>query len=173
MTVRVIFLLRHALAMPPGSAAQDSARSLSAKGLEDAQILGRIMAQKKYIPDVVLCSPAIRTRQTREALGGIAPPEKTALLPILYDGGTQSYFEALQGLPDSARTVLLIGHNPCVHECAAGLAGDGPEAMLQRLLSGYKPATLSVLALELKAWADLRPRAATLTDLLDAQDYAA
>lgn len=170
---RRLFLLRHALAMPPVSGGNDKTRILSPKGLEDASALGRLMMRKNYMPDYILCSTATRTRQTLEKLFQSLPKTPTSFIDALYDGGTESYVREIQKIPAQYKSVLLVGHNPCVCEYALSVLAQGREAMLERLREGCKPATLAVLNCDLEDWALLDKKAAEITDLLDPLDYNA
>jgi phosphohistidine phosphatase len=128
-TTKRLFLLRHALAVPPMTGAQDIARNLSPKGLEDAAALGKIMVQKGYIPDYILCSTAVRTRQTLEKLMESLPKAPIEYVSDLYNCGTRCYVETIDSLKNNPANVLLIGHNPCIYEYAVAIAT--PERRLQ------------------------------------------
>ena len=80
------------------------------------------------VPDLVLVSPARRTLQTLEAL---EPWDETPLVEpteALYLGTATQLLTVLHGVPDVVRSVLLIGHNPGLHELAVMLAGPPAKA---------------------------------------------
>jgi phosphohistidine phosphatase len=168
---RRLFLMRHALAMPPISGGDDKARVLSPKGLSDASMLGRIMMRKNYMPDYILCSTAVRTRQTLEKLMQSLPKTETAFVDKLYDGGTESYVREIQKIPAKYKSVLLVGHNPCVCDYALSITAQAREALLERLHEGCKPATLVALNCNIEDWALLETKAAEITDYLDPIEY--
>jgi phosphohistidine phosphatase len=98
-------------------------------------------------PDVVLVSSARRTLQTLEAL---TPFEDGALiepLDSLYLASWQQLLDVIRTVPETARSLLVIGHNPGLHDLAmalvgpAALAGDGPT--LRRLSEGYPTGALA------------------------------
>ena len=169
---RRLFLLRHALAMPVAGG-DDAGRDLAPKGKEDAEALGRYMNLKHYIPDLVLCSPAKRTRQTLDGLQARLNIPQLCFPDVLYAGSTGDYVHEIQKCPDGARNILLVGHNPSIYELIALLAGKGRDSLIQRLSEGYKPASLSVLHCPCDAWQDIQPGECEITELVDPLDYNA
>ncbi len=121
-----LLLLRHAPAERARPGAPDHERPLSDPGRADAAAIGETMAERGERPDVVLCSTSQRTRQT----WGLLHPElpqapEPRFLRELYDGG--NYLAVLQRDGGDAASLLLIGHNPTIHELAMLLA-DSSEA---------------------------------------------
>jgi phosphohistidine phosphatase len=116
MTERTLVLLRHAKADHP-SGVSDEQRPLTARGHADAGAAGAWLARGGLRPDLVICSPAKRTRQTWHgvavALPGDAAPQVRYEQEV-YDGGAEELLSLVRGLGDEVRTVLLIGHNPSV-----------------------------------------------------------
>jgi phosphohistidine phosphatase len=106
-----LILLRHAKA--EAYAETDLERPLSARGERDARTAGRWLSGHEPNVDLVLYSPATRTRQTWELLlpeWGGSP--RVRELPGLYDASAEDLLTVVRQLPDHARTVLLVGHNP-------------------------------------------------------------
>src|SRR5205823_5894177 len=82
------------------------------------------------VPDLVLVSPA---RRALETLAGLEPWDETPLiepLESLYLATAPQLLEALQGVNETVRSVLLIGHNPGMHELGTTLAGTQPAAAM-------------------------------------------
>jgi phosphohistidine phosphatase len=123
---RTLVILRHAKAERPSGVA-DLDRALTQRGHADAAAAGAWLASRGYIPDLVICSPAKRTRQTWHgvavALAGARAPE-VRYEPGLYDDGIGELLDLLKGVPDRVGTVLLIGHNPTVSALSAVLDDD-------------------------------------------------
>src|ERR1700677_3600417 len=113
-------LLRHAKSDWPD--VPDEKRPLAKRGRHDAPAVGRWLHEHGYLPDVVVCSTARRTRQTWEliapALGG--SPSVT-FEPRAYDASALTLLYLAQELPSHYRAALLIGHNPAVSELANSL----------------------------------------------------
>jgi phosphohistidine phosphatase len=154
-------LLRHAKSDWPDVA--DHARPLAKRGRHDAPAVGRWLREHGYLPDVVVCSTARRTRQTWEliapALGG--SPSVT-FEPRAYDASALTLLYLARELPSQYRAALLIGHNPAVSELANSLVRPPAED------EGPLPPRLSfptaaVAVLEFTGdWAALAPAQARL-----------
>lgn len=169
---KTLFLLRHAMALSDGGAG-DKARRLAPRGVEDAEALGRLMAKQNYVPDVVLCSSAVRTRQTFEHLKLNIPTAAIRFEDDLYTGTTGDYLHLIQGISDDYNRVLVVAHNPSIYELVILLAAQGADSVMQRLTEGYHPATLSTVQCKCKTWADIQPAENTLADFTDPMDYNA
>lgn len=123
---RTLLVLRHAQAGgQPGVA--DEQRPLTSGGRRDASSAGRWLLAQRLIPGLVLCSTARRTRQTWElvaaALGTAAAAAQVSFERRVYQAGGESLLDLVQQAPGEAGTLLLIGHNPAVHQLASGLTG--------------------------------------------------
>jgi len=127
MTARTLVLLRHAKADRPNGIA-DTDRPLTDRGHADAAAAGAWLLASGHIPDLVLCSPARRTRQTWHsvaiALGGAGTP-KVQYERELYDGGVTEALDLIAAAAKEAQTILLIGHNPTVSQLSVALDAAG------------------------------------------------
>lgn len=130
MTDRQLILLRHAKAERPDGYATDAERPLSARGRADARAAGAWLAERGLRPDLVLCSPAVRTRQTWDgvaaalALGPAANPA-VDYQSSLYALGAESLLTIIGGTAPEVRTLLVIGHNPTMSVASALLDPEG------------------------------------------------
>lgn len=165
-----LFILRHAQTLPSDSGG-DIARKLTPEGKKDAQALGKFMAQKNYRPDIILCSPATRTRETLagvlESLGEIP----TEYLREIYNGSAGDVLRLIRQQNDKNEKILVVAHNPGVYELTARLAGSGTPSLLNRLSHGYSPGTLSVLSCPCESWNDLAPGENTLGGFYEPGNY--
>lgn len=160
---RRLILMRHAKAEP--FATTDHDRVLTERGRKDAADAGRHLAERSMLPDHALVSSAKRARETWAA---VAEGAGSDLGPVFddatYTGSPDVVMEALSAVPESAETVIFVGHNPTVAYLAHLLEdGEGePEAQAQ-LLQGYPPGCLAVLEVEVP-WAELGPETGRLVD---------
>ncbi len=168
-----LLLLRHAKAVPDDPSLQDHARPLTPRGRADAAAMGAAMRRLGLAPDVVLVSSALRTRQT---LAELEPWDDTPLLePMdsLYLAPPERILAVLRQVAETARGVLLIGHNPGLHELAIVLAGDqaivGDDPASRALAEGFPTGTLTEFAVP-GPWRDLDPGRARLLRLLRPRD---
>ena len=118
-TVKTLHLLRHAKSSWKQPELADHDRPLSKRGRRAAEAMAHRFAELDT-PDLVLCSTALRTRQTLKRLA--LKPAKVVLIEAIYSGGNRELMQLLSDLPESAGTVLLIGHNPALHRLALALA---------------------------------------------------
>jgi phosphohistidine phosphatase len=140
-------LLRHAKSDWPDVA--DQARPLAKRGRHDAPAVGRWLAARGYLPDVVVCSTARRTRQTWELIAPeLGGSPSVTFEPRAYDASALTLLYLARELPDRYRTALLIGHNPAISELASSLAGppqDAPPAEAGPPRLSFPTAAVAVL----------------------------
>jgi phosphohistidine phosphatase len=123
-----LILLRHAKAESVSSTGRDFDRGLSDRGHRDAAIIGRVLAQAGYAPDLVLVSSARRAVETWEGVAPAFPAADVQESRALYLATREQLAEAAdEGL--AAGCVMIIGHNPGLHEFALMLAGAGPDRL--------------------------------------------
>ncbi len=163
--MKKLLLLRHAHATGD-HAMNDFDRPLSPAGVIKATTLGKLMKTKDYQPDFIYCSPALRTHQTLENLFKFLRPCTTQSPRSLYNAGRNDLRAILDQTPSSAKTVMIVAHNPGIHSLAAMLAQEEPSQHYADLMSGYAPATLSVLECNIQNWAHLMPGENALKDLM-------
>ncbi len=170
-----LLFLRHAQAEPPAAGGADHDRPLSPRGQADAAAIGRAMRQAGLQPDVVLVSPALRTQQTLAALQAAKLWDERPnidTLPLLYMATAARLRDLLRDLPETARSALLISHNPGVHELARSLSGPVPmNPALSRLATAYPTAALAEFLIT-TPWRKLGPGAAALQRFLPPSDLA-
>lgn len=170
--MRRLFLLRHAQTMP-SDGKHDKERKLTPIGQMDARALGAIMAKKKYQPDQVLCSPAVRTRDTLLGLMESLNTVSILYLLSLYEEGQDEMLKTIRNADDDVNTLMIVAHNPSIHSLTMTLALEDSPTLMNKLAAGYKPGTLSVLDCPCAHWADIKPGENTLVDLLEPLDYNA
>ncbi|GAA5177031.1 histidine phosphatase family protein [Rugosimonospora acidiphila] len=151
-------ILRHAKAEAPNRAA-DLERSLTERGHADAGAAGAWLVSRGYLPNLVICSPARRTRQTWHgvavALAGEGSPE-VRYQAEAYGGGTTELLGLLRTTPAEVGTVLLIGHNPTMSMLSMTLDPAAPSDS-----DGLRTSGLAVHTME-TAWDALVPGGASL-----------
>ncbi|MDO5610177.1 MAG: histidine phosphatase family protein [Pseudomonadota bacterium] len=125
-----LVLLRHAEALPAAIGQEDFDRGLSPRGVRQAAAVGGWIKQHLDAPDVLLCSPARRTRETLQGVvdAGCALPEP-GFEPHIYEASAASLLALLESVcavrPDAGR-VCLIGHNPGLELLIASLSSRLP-----------------------------------------------
>jgi phosphohistidine phosphatase len=131
-----LHLLRHAKARRD-DAGEDRERRLSRGGRDMARLIGETLPAALGAVDLVLCSSALRTRETTElALAAFAPQPRILFEDGLYLAGPAALLKRLIALDEADGTVIVVGHNPGLHELAIALAA--PDSPSYRALAGGK-----------------------------------
>lgn len=148
-----LLLLRHAQAVDFAPGLEDHDRPLTERGIEQAASVGDAMRAHKVRVDHVICSSALRTRQTWSALGMDAEVNFTK---DAYNAGSDSVLGLIQELEEDIGSVLVIGHGPGLPTLAAQLAGPGSgQRALDVVKSRYPVGTISEFQID-GPWADLQ-----------------
>jgi phosphohistidine phosphatase len=136
--MHLLHLLRHAKSSWKEEV-EDRERGLNRRGREAARRVGKHLAASVSAVDLVLCSSARRTRETLElVLAELAARPDTVIEDELYAASKQELMDRLRLLAEGIGDVLLIGHNPGLHELAVALA-DPNSAGYAALASGKFP----------------------------------
>ena len=168
---RTLHLLRHAKSDWGDASLADHERPLNPRGRRATELVAAHLRQDGISPDLVLCSSALRTRQTLEgvAAGFADPGPGIEIEDGLYNATAGEMLERIRAVPDAVDSVLVIGHNPATQSLAVLLAGAGPQ--LERLTRKYPTAGLATLTFA-GAWTDLGPRAARLDAFVTPKELA-
>jgi phosphohistidine phosphatase len=165
--------MRHAKSSWDDPKLSDHARPLNPRGRQAAATMRRAMAELGLAPDLVLVSSARRTLQTLEAL---EPWDDTPLIEVmdsLYLASATQMLQVLNGVAETVRSVLLLGHNPGMHELAVMLTGahgaPGGKSAISRLVEGYPTAALAEFDIA-GPWHLLGPGGGRLTRFLCPKD---
>jgi len=162
--LKTLYLLRHAKAAPD-SPKGDAARPLLKRGRKAAAAMGELLGGLEARPELILCSPSVRTRETLDlVLPALDPAPDIAIENELYLAPAAALLDRLRRVPDKTGCVLLIGHNPGIHELAARLATDDEE-----LRQNFPTAALAALAVR-GAWSELHWHEAALSFLRTPKD---
>ena len=140
-----LFLLRHAKAGWALPGMRDFDRPLDASGHADAEATGAAMRSHGYVPDITLCSNAVRARETLEGIAGQADTGRVLFLDRLYSEDAAGYLALIHENANSG-SVLVIGHNPMMEDLASAVAGDGDPSARATLNSGFPTSGLAVIS---------------------------
>ena len=143
----VLYLLRHAKAQMALPGMRDRDRPLAAIGHDQSVEVGKRMAEAGYRPDLTLCSPAVRTRQTLDGVLAALPLPAVEIDESLYGDDATAYLLAIRAR-NGGGSLMLVGHNPMIEDVACALAGAGDPAALRRLQGGVPVAALALIAFD-------------------------
>jgi len=158
--VRTLYLLRHAKSSWDDPALPDDQRPLAPRGRRDGKRIAEHLRREEIEPELVLCSSAARTRETLELLRPALGGATILVEDELYGASSDQLLARIRLVPDEVTSVLVIGHNPGLHELALALAAAGDE--LERLEEKFPTAALATLA-STEPWGRVAPGGATLT----------
>lgn len=155
--MKTLYLLRHAKSSWDDSSLGDHDRPLAPRGEKAARKVGQYLKEHKAHIDLVLCSTAARAvdtgRRVLTAMGATAVPVEHER--GLYLCGHHVLLERLRDAPDSAASLMLIAHNPDLHELARQLTGSGGDDHRKALAEKFPTAACAVLLFETMHWRDL------------------
>ncbi|MFF6996531.1 SixA phosphatase family protein [Streptomyces sp. NPDC008313] len=163
---RRLVVLRHAKSARPEGVA-DHARPLAPRGCRDAPAAGRALAENDCLPDLALCSTAVRARRTWELAAdqwGTPPPVRYD--PRLYAVGVPALLGAVRETPPHVGTLLLVGHNPGLENLVLELAGDGVGHTLDDVRAKFPTSAIAVLSWHGHSWEALAPGGTLLTAVI-------
>jgi phosphohistidine phosphatase len=158
--MRRLMLLRHAKTETDAPSGRDQDRRLDDRGHRDAAEIGTWLGRHPPFPDFVQVSPAIRAKQTWElvweAMKEHAPAPQVEFLPELYGADPAQMLQTIRtaSVADPKR-VMVVGHNPGMHELALMLAGGGDAAGRQALSDNLPTSGLAILDFDTNHWNDV------------------
>lgn len=158
-----LMIFRHAKTEKSAPGMRDRDRPLAARGLKDAPKMGAYMARHKLVPRHALVSPSRRTRETWDGLAGALP----AGIPVfyedrLYDATPEEIMAVVKETPATIGTLIVVGHNPGLHETARLLIAAGDVEARERLNEGLPTSGLAVIDFPGDDWDKLHPRGGRL-----------
>jgi len=150
--LKKIFLIRHAKSSWNYPDLADFERPLNKRGRTVAPFMAQKLAEKKYQPDLIISSPAIRAAQTARIFADIL---KYDLLKIdyqagIYDGDDSDYFKIINDLKDRYKNIFIFGHNPDIHIVA--------QNFLDKYLDHFPTCCICGIQFEVKSWKNVHKR---------------
>jgi len=149
-----LILMRHGKAERHAQSGGDFERALADSGRADAAVMGQVLARTGVAPDLVLVSSARRTRETAERVAPNFPAARVEHLRDLYHADPEDIVQVIETHGESAATVMVVGHNPGLHELALRLAlqGQASPVHTNKLRSRFPTSTTVVFG-----WTDKGP----------------
>lgn len=132
----------------------DFERPLKDRGRKAAKHIGKHLTREKLGDPLVLCSPAVRTRETAEIV------LKHANLRVevrfeerIYEASLRTLVQIVSEIPDDKQVAIMIGHNPGFEELLAYLTGEGRR---------MPTAALAKIKFSAESWKDIKEDEGTL-----------
>jgi phosphohistidine phosphatase len=156
--MRRLMLLRHAKSDWSLPGQSDHERALAMRGRKAAPLMGRYMAAHDIIPDHAIVSTATRTRETWRLVADMFPRQPpVSFEDRIYEASPRHILAAIAGAPSSARSLLVVGHNPGFHDTANLLVESGDKRIRKTLAEKFPTGALAVIELDLDDWSAIRP----------------
>lgn len=161
--MRRLILLRHSTAERSAPGQSDQERMLTPQGRTDAAMVGAYLANHSFRPDHVIVSPATRTRETwRQTAAALRLAPEARFDERVYNATAQALFNVVAETADSAQSVLMLGHNPGLHELAMLLTATGDIGIRERLRENFPTSGIAIIDFVLDTWSKLHPRSGRL-----------
>jgi phosphohistidine phosphatase len=149
-----LHLLRHAKSSWDDSTLADAERPLAPRGRKAAKQIAGWAAEHDVRPTVVVCSTALRARQTlQRVLPGLGRPE-VSTEDSVYGASTRSLLARVQALPDEVEEAMLVGHNPGMQSLVILLAEPGE--LRDRAAAKLPTGALATLDADFSGWAEIK-----------------
>jgi phosphohistidine phosphatase len=169
--MRRLMLLRHAKTENDAPSGRDQDRRLDDRGRKDAAGIGGWIATHPPFPDSVLVSPAVRAHQTWEivwaAIKDAAPSPQVELLPELYGADPSQLLQTIrEASAHNPQRLMVIGHNPGMHELALALADSGDAAGRKALADNLPTSGFAIFDFAVDDWNDVSFRRGRLVQFV-------
>ena len=132
----------------------DFDRPLKDRGRKAATRIGTYLAAEKLNEPLVVCSPAVRTRETAEIVlkhahlsDGVRFEER------IYEAALRDLVNVVSEIPDEKQVAIMIGHNPGFEELLAHLTGEGRR---------MPTCALAKIKFDVESWKDIKEDQGTL-----------
>ncbi|MDA5192402.1 SixA phosphatase family protein [Govanella unica] len=155
--MKTLMLLRHAKSDWSAAGIADHDRPLNARGDAAAIRMGQYLARENLWPDLVLCSTALRTRETlAHLLDACDRPPSVRYEKALYLASPRAMLKFVQDASNDLKSLMLIGHNPGTHSLANMLAAAESKSARAELAEKFPTGALALLQFK-GQWADVIP----------------
>jgi phosphohistidine phosphatase len=171
--VRRLILLRHAKSSRGELLQSDFDRPLSGRGRRASSQMGAHLHRSGLEPDLILCSPSRRTKETLALLPRtLFPDARIVEDAALYHANAGVLLDAIRNSDAQYSTVMAIGHNPGMQQLAMDLAVKSRDAATQRLSDKFPTAAAAVYDIDAERWHLTGPECARLVAFVTPRDLS-
>lgn len=168
--MKTLYLLRHAKSDWGDSSLKDFDRPLNDRGWKAAKAIGHEMRARDFVPDLVLLSPAARTKETlARAEEGFGDKFQVIEERAIYLAETETLVELVRGAPAHASRLLIVGHNPGMHELVLVLA-NGPGDLREEVARKFPTAAMAEISFDVEDWPDVETGTGRLRSFVKPRD---
>ncbi len=151
--MKTLYIMRHAKSSWRDIVLDDFERPLNKRGKRDLPFMSELLAKKGVKPDVLIASPALRTKVTAEVLAAHLdyPLEKIVWDLHIYNEDADYLHDLLKGLNDEEHSAVLVGHNPAVTILANSLC-------IKDYIDNMPTCCIFAMEFNTKSWAEISSR---------------
>ena len=145
--MKTLFVLRHAKSSWDDASLADFDRPLNDRGKRAAPFMGRLMAERGLTPEAIVCSPAVRARETAKLVRDAG--KITAEINFderIYEASPQTLKQVVAATDDAHASAMIVGHNPGM---------EGFIRLLTGRMEAMPTAALAVIDLDIDRWQDI------------------
>ena len=142
--MHTLILLRHGKAETTSAGGGDFERGLTDRGKRESALIGETLSRAGIAPDLALVSTARRAMETWEAARAAFPTAKFAAARELYHATPPALLAAIEAVGEAVSSLMIVGHNPGLHELAVALSADGRGADARSLAASFPTAAAAV-----------------------------
>lgn len=164
--MKKLYILRHAKSSYPANT-DDHERPLNERGEKSCRLIGKYLKENEIIPDRIISSDALRTKQTAKNIlreSGIAT--KAEFTKNLYLATPGEILKEIAKTDNDFSSLMVVCHNPGAEQLAKYLAGSGDDEVIKRLKTKYSTAGLACLTLKSNNWQQLDPACGNLDNFI-------
>jgi phosphohistidine phosphatase len=163
--MRRLLLMRHAKTETDAPSGKDFDRRLDDRGRLDAALMGGWLNAQPSLPNLVCVSTAVRAQQTWHLVAAAMPAAKPAVADLdeLYGAGPGELLAVIRGAAvEDPKNLMLVGHNPGLHEMALSLIGGGDAAGQKAIADNLPTGSIVVIDFAIDDWNDVAFRGGQL-----------
>jgi phosphohistidine phosphatase len=166
-------LFRHAKAERSIAGTADRDRPLIERGRKDAAKIGGYIASHHLVPERVVLSPATRTQETwKHAASAMKPAPAAMSTEKLYDATPHAILAVIKDAPVSAHSLMVVGHNPGLHELSMMLIATGDVETREKLREKLPTSGLVIIDFAFDDWSRLHPASGRLERFVSPKSMA-
>jgi phosphohistidine phosphatase len=145
--MKTLYVLRHAKSSWDNNSLSDFDRPLNERGFETAPMMGEMMRENDFVPEIIVCSTAKRAEQTARLVKESAEFEaEIKFEKAIYEASPQTLLRIVSEIGDEFDSALIVGHNPGFENLVRVLTGKS-ETM--------PTAALAVIDLKIESWSEI------------------
>ena len=167
-----LYVLRHSKAGQTNKKIlNDQERPLTQKGLDICPNVAEYLQNCDIQPELVICSTALRTKQTvEEVLEYLKSDATVEYTQKLYLASSENIFTVIQNISPDVKSVMIAGHNPGLHQFVIELSGKGAKKKFREMRSNFPPASIASFNLNSSEWVDCEIQSGELMDFASSKE---